>query len=409
MQDRTPTGITGAVPCGNSDEDTVRTAHSPCTCMAHASLPALKAVAAAGRTLVDLARSVWAAVPGPWRSPARSNRPGRLAIVKEYLCTGSCLLGAASTLLCLATQVSARQVFEESFGGACNPHGWVVQGEKNAPDMSTPGQQKTIWDFLHGGQGFIRLTTTGMYERGSAFYTGDFVWSTEWKIDAEIHIERGADGLAFSWVDVCSNGLPDVDGITQVGQLLGGFGNYVGAPRGPVITDGLGWYDANGGYSVQFLTFSNDWITGKSYPPSATNYETTLCRNLRNWKPPIQGSVFNYLDNPGFFATNGFVRIVLMQTMTGATGCFGLTWGPTYATTNTWIVPDYPEYPAYFGVSAGTGEGIALHEVRNFVLEGDLVPEPGAWTALALTALCGCRRKQGSGSSRHRLLETGRV
>jgi len=309
--------------------------------------------------------------------------------------TSSCLACAAYVVFCVTAFVSAGQVIYQSFGAASNPDGWVVQGEKNASDRFTPGEPKTLWDFFRGGQGFIRLTTTGVYQRASAFYTNEMVWSTEWRLEAEIHMERGADGLAFSWVNV---DLPVVDGITKVDHLLGGFGNFVGAPRGPGLSDpdddGLGWYTNLMGYSVQFLTFSNDWITGKLSPASATNYEASLCRNLRNWKPPIRSSIFDYLGNPEFFVTDGFVKIVLLQTMVGSEGRFALTWGPGYHTTNSWAVSDYPDYPAFFGVSAGTGDSVAHHDVRNFTLEGNVVPEPTVWLGIALIALCAGRRRR---------------
>ena len=292
----------------------------------------------------------------------------------------------------------AEQIFDQSFGGARNPDGWVIQGEQNAPDRFTPGTPKTIWDFFQGGQGFMRLTTSGPYERASAFYTNEMVWSTDWKIEAEIHMDRGADGMAFSWVGVTGE-LPIDDGIIQVGELLGGFGNWLGAPRGPGLSnpqeDGLGWYNDVGGYSLQFLTYSNRWITGKKFdtPPWATNYESTLCRNLRSWKPPYWNSIFSYLDDPTFFVAPGFVRFVLMQSTIGSTGHFALTWGPTYATTNTWIITDYMDYPAYFGVSAGTGGVWANHDVKNFTLYGEPVPEPTAWMGMALATLCFARRR----------------
>lgn len=256
------------------------------------------------------------------------------------------------------------------------PSGWVIMGEKEGTDMVTHGAGKVVWDFCQGGQGFIRLTTT-QYDRAGLYYTNDPVWSTDFKIDAEIRVAPGGGGMAFSWIEVPTNGA-SADSFTN--QMLGGFSYFLGAPRGQTLTnEGLGWSSDIRGYSLQFFTSSNDLVSGDT--------EMTVCRNLADWSPFL-GSLTN-----GSFVNSGFVEFKLIQTMQGADGLFRLTWGPTFSETNSWIIPNYPNYPAYFGVSAATGPVGTSHDVRNVALYGDVVPEPGtAVVVLALAAVIRRRR-----------------
>ena len=183
--------------------------------------------------------------------------------------------------------------------------------------------------------------------------------------------------MAFSWIQVPSNGAA-VTTFTNI--MLGGFSYFLGAPRGVAhITDGIGWNAAVSGHSLQFFTSSNDLV--------ATDTQKTTCRELANWVPE-PGALFD-----GQFVTNIFVRFKLIQRMQGSDGVFDLTWGPSFSVTNEWIIPNYPDYPAYFGVSAATGPIGTSHDVKHFALYGTPVPEPTTVVAtLAFLALAWRRR-----------------
>lgn len=278
-------------------------------------------------------------------------------------------------------------VFNEPFSSSNVPTGWLIQGEKNGPDKFTPGTPLTVYELLGNARGYLRMTTTnGGYQRASAFYTNDWVWSDGWTMEAEFRCAPGADGMAFNWIGIGTNG---VSFLGSKNELLGGFGGFMGVPRGPVDTAyGLGYYTNVGGYSLQFDTYSNDFIQSKA----VSNYEMMCCRNVRNWSS-VPGSKFDFLGNTNFFvSSNAWLRFKLEQPMI-SNGFFRMMWGPSYENTCSWTIAGYTRYPAFFGVSAGAGGEQGLHDVRNFKLNGDVVPEPGAFLVLAL-AIAGLVRRR---------------
>jgi hypothetical protein len=163
-------------------------------------------------------------------------------------------------------------------------------------------------------------------------------------------------------------------------KMLGGFGCFLGAPRGlALVPDGIGYNSSVRGYSLQFSVVSNAAENGVT--------QMAVCRNLADWTT-VPGSL-----STGQCVAGTWIRFKLSQSMMGTSGKFNLAWGPSFTTSNTWYIPDYTNVPVYLGVSAATGPNGTHHDIKHLAFYGELVPEPTSMVAvLAFLALARRRR-----------------
>ena len=304
-----------------------------------------------------------------------------------------CIAAIAVLGLCMSAFATPVWVFDEPFTNDVPSAGWLIQGFTNGASAGDEGGVP-----LTGGQmlgtpgvpnGFIRFTTPdGGYQRASAVYTTDWVWSQNWTMEAEFNCEAGADGVAFSCIGIDNGVLTS----NTTYKALGGSGGFMGVPRANTAfsTNGCGSYSGISGYSLQFDTYQNYFGGGKE--AADTNYALVRCRNLLSWTD-VPGSTSNFFGNPDFFASKGWVKFRLVQAASGANGVFTFYWGTNYENSYTFTKNEIgPAYPALFGTSAGCGGFMATHDVRNFRVFGEIVPEPG--TALVVLALAALIRRR---------------
>lgn len=262
----------------------------------------------------------------------------------------------------------------ESFGGSSTPSGWLIAGS-DGTNANDPGVAMTDTDFFGHGGGYLRLTSTDQYERASAFWVNDLFVGDQFTVEMEIRIgvthdgselpvPDGADGIGFTWVDAGS--------IGSTADLLGGYGDYMGAPRGTNPGGGLGYVAGVDGYSFQFDHLQNS---------GELSQEFTALTDLSDWSA-VGG--LDHTSDTGFFLNDGWQRVRL--SMNGGTLTFDYNWnGTTYTSTQTFAVPNFNDFVnngVYFGITGATGERRAYHEIRNFRLNALLVPEPGTMALL---------------------------
>jgi len=277
------------------------------------------------------------------------------------------------SLLLLTAGWAGADIFE-SFSGPSTPTYWLIQGSDGISG-SDPGVPMTDSDFFGHGGGYLRLTNPDQYERAAAFWTNDLFVGDYWTVEMEIRIgttHNGtelthpgpADGLALTWVDAGS--------VANTGQLLGGYGDWLGAPRGVNPGGGVGYVAGADGYSFQFDVFQNSGDLG---------YETTELRRLSNWSAAGQ---LSHLSNTNFYLNDGWQRVRL--SMNNGTLTFDYGWnGSTYTNQQVFAVPNFDSFGdtgVYFGITAATAQRREYHEVRNFRLNALLVPEPGTMALL---------------------------
>ena len=284
-----------------------------------------------------------------------------------------------TTLLALAASFAVADL-TESFSGSTTPPGWTIQGYDAANGITT-GTPLTdaYWFGSQTPYGYLRLTDitpTNGYDRTSAFWTGisgpELFWSDNWTLTVDIRVGRsaygdptfpdGADGLAFTWVDANS--------ISGTGDLIGGTGDWMGTPRGTSQDSVPGYVAGIQGYSFQFDDFRN---TGE---PS---YEFTSLVDINDWTT-AGGTVANFSADNSFYLNEDWQTVQLDNN----SGNFTFYWGPGLANSYSWSVSNLPNYGAYFGITASTGQRRAYHEIRNFNLDAVLVPEPGTMALLLL-------------------------
>jgi len=231
----------------------------------------------------------------------------------------------------------------------------------------------TDTDFFGHGGGYLRLTSTDQYERASAFWVNDLFVADQWTVEMEIRIgvshdgselpvPDGADGLAFTWIDASTT--------SGGSELLGGYGDWMGTPRGSTPGGGLGYLAGVEGYSFQF-----DHLQNAGEP----SQEFVGAVDISDWS--LVGGSLDLVGDTGFYLNDGWQRVRL--TMNGGALTFDYNWnGATYDNSQVFNIPNYQSFDGYFGITGATGERRAYHEIRNFRLDALLVPEPGTMALL---------------------------
>lgn len=263
-----------------------------------------------------------------------------------------------------------------------SPYGYDQDGSGYSSDQMWVGGDLLPLDYM-------RLTNedTSNWQRASAFYTNNtFESNGWWQMTARVNIGgpdtvtdtdagRETAGLGLVWVDSDTVNLDD-----GTGELLGGWGEYVGAPRGAEVNAGdVGYYSNTDGYGV---VLDEEWINNAVADGSRQ-------QDLSDWST-VSGSEQDLSSDTNFFYNDGWVDIKLTK---DGSDEFTLAWGQNYANSYTWTDDNYRRFDqGYFGFTAGTDSFSATHALDDVKLA---TPEPGTlFLVLPGAALLYWRRRR---------------
>jgi len=284
--------------------------------------------------------------------------------------------------LCLsAGWVGAEQIINQSFAVDSTPTGWVVQGTTSTSHTSV-GTPLTATHFYGapGTQNYLQLNNNTNWQRASAYYTGGTVNSRNFTLTANIYIGGvggGADGMTFSFLDAST--------VHNNSDLLGGFGEWEGSPRGtsPNVpsTGALGYVAGLRGFNFEFDHYHN------GNEPSS---EYTSLVNVNTWTHEAV-TEHDYANDSHFYYNTGWEQVQLRAWDGRMYFSYNYN-GTTHAYDNSYnfaLPTDYYGYNAIFGVTGGTG-GLASNQwVNDVTLEnsGAGTPEPGSMVLYGLIGL----------------------
>ncbi len=308
----------------------------------------------------------------------------------------ACILGL---VLALTGAAQADVAVQESFSSSTVPANWAIQGLQGGDHYTWSSSiESSVPDATLLPGGYLHLTSDGAaysapWQRSSAFYVGATVNTRQdWTLTADIRVNYAhgyhGDGLAFSWVDSTS--------ITSASNLLGGYGGYLGAPRGGGNTGERGYVNGLRGYALEFDQLQN----GENNDP-AVPYAGLL--DLTNWSHASATQDFS--SDPATFLNNGWQTIQLQYDSEGKT--FTFSWDQDSQTgaflfSTVWSAPqDYQGFDGYFGITASTAVLASDQDVRNFQIT-TTVPEPFSLSIVAagiasLLLRRRCRRQSQNG------------
>ncbi len=281
-----------------------------------------------------------------------------------------CVLGLA---LALTGVSQAGVVVQESFESSTVPTNWAVQAMRGGDHYTWSSSVETATPasmLLPGGS--LHLTSDGAawsvpWQRSSAFYVGATVDTRQdWTLMADIRVNYAngyhGDGLAFCWVDRSS--------ITSNSDLLGGYGGYLGAPRGGGDSGQRGRVVGLRGYALEFDHCQN----GENSDP-AVPYAGLL--TLGTWQHASAAQDMSH--DPATFLNNGWQTIRLRYNAVDKS--FTFSWNcdsetGEFLSSVLWSAPpDYQGFDGYFGITAASAVLGSDQDVRNVQIT-TVVPEP---------------------------------
>jgi hypothetical protein len=218
----------------------------------------------------------------------------------------------------------------------------LVENFNNPPDArwTLYGNATYQSDTLAGQTGYIQLTPNVDYQTGAIFFTAE-TFSTA-KFDAEFDIylgaaTGGADGAVFAFVRAPGVG----DGGGQMGFLTG-----------------------LDGYGIEFDTYpGKDDTAGPE--PDGNHIGVSRAAPVRANAAALEAWTLPHpLENDSWYHVevlfeSGTVNVWMSNTT--------IPWARTQVITN-YVIPDWVDYDAYFGVTGATGGAINVHAVTNFAL-----------------------------------------
>jgi hypothetical protein len=298
-----------------------------------------------------------------------------------------CILGLGFALTGVA---QAGVVVQESFSAVGVPANWAIQGMRGGDHYTWSSNVESAIPaatMLPGG--YLHLTSDGAYgsvpwQRSSAFYVGATVdTGRDWTLTADIRVNYAngyhGDGLAFCWVDSAS--------VASNSDLLGGYGGYLGAPRGGGDAGQRGYVSGLKGYALEFDQFQN----GENNDP-AVPYAGLL--NLGTWSHASAAQDFSH--DPATFLNNGWQTIQLQYDAADKTFTFEWNYDSrtaSFLSSTVWAAPQgYQGFNGYFGITAASAVFGSDQDVRNFRIE-TAVPEPFSLGIIAAGGVILLRRR----------------
>ncbi|MEI6501190.1 MAG: hypothetical protein WCP21_09220 [Armatimonadota bacterium] len=300
----------------------------------------------------------------------------------SYLTHNRSLRHLALTLLCLCfigSLASAEQVISQSFAGDTTPAGWLVQGTTGTAH-NTAGTALTDAHFYGaaGTQNYLQLTNNTNWQRASAYYTARTFNARNFRLTARLYMGSNADGMTLSLLDAST--------VRTSSDLLGGYGEYQGSPRGGLqnkpTSGALGYVAGLRGFNFEFDHFNNTELSN----------EHTALVNVATGSH-VAGTEHDFSADPTFFTNTGWEQIQL-----GAyDGQMTLSYNynassQVYANSYSFALPaEYTGYQAMFGITAATGGNSANHWVSDVILNnngsGVSNPEPASLVLYGLMGL----------------------
>jgi hypothetical protein len=264
-------------------------------------------------------------------------------------------------------------LFDEDFTGIFDDaqlSNWTLQGEEliSNPSYSSTGTSYNSSQMWGDTQGYMSLSLDNdNWQRASAFYTAETIRTDYWTLSASIKVDgpssvtptdpgREHAGLAFVWINANTIDLDDGEE-----ELLGGWGEYAGAPRGTEVVAGdVGYYSGLKAHAV---------ILDEQFLDEAIQEEQRM-QNLETWSE-VSGSSQDFSTDDDFFYNDGWLDVRLENYR----GQFTFYWGDDYTNSYTWTDNNYQGVGhGYFGFSAATDSFSAGHHLDNVTLT---YPEPG--------------------------------
>lgn len=275
------------------------------------------------------------------------------------------------------TYIDAGVVFEQSFDLTAPPAGWSIQGYKGTDHLSAGTPILTANFFKNDGlpqPNYLRLTENSGWNRGWAYHNArSFPMLGKWKITAELRIGKDhtdpnqtgdGDGLAFVFADAST---VTTAGIFDPTKVEGGYGEFLGTPRGDNQDTKKGYHAGFKGFSLEFDHYLNGSEMSKEYIHWV---------DLGQWIHSGYGK--DVAPDANFYYNNNWKRVQIEGnngTITLSYNWNGAVYNDSYsfnATTSTYGNP-LTAYDAYLGVSAATAGATSFHELRYLKLESEEV------------------------------------